>query len=103
MVRGGVVKIPDWFASAYTGGKTLGVGFGGYFSIIGNGGGWGTALVATSVPNINNNPDQTGVDYVPLLGYPIGSPDRADRLGYDTLHSYILADIYDGMILSPTD
>jgi len=28
---------PDWYAARFTGGNTLGVGFGGYYSIIGNG------------------------------------------------------------------
>lgn len=32
MVRGGSLRIPAWFAKAYTGGASLGLGFGGYYS-----------------------------------------------------------------------
>ena len=43
--RGGVTPIPQWFADRFTGGDTLGVGFGGYFSIISSGS-FGPALAA---------------------------------------------------------
>ena len=32
-IQGGTTIIPDWFANAYLGGRKLGLGFGGYYSI----------------------------------------------------------------------
>jgi len=54
-IRGGVLRIPDWFAERYTGGKTLGVGFGGYWSGVANAS-QGPALYAT------DHPSQEGLD-----------------------------------------
>jgi len=70
LLYGGFTPIPQWFADSYTGGKTLGVGFGGNFSIASNGGGFGPSLAAIASPNPSLNPDRSGLDYVPLVGYP---------------------------------
>jgi len=76
--RGGTLRIPQWFADSYTGGRSLGVGFGGYFSIM-SGGSWGPALAAVSDPDINASPDRSALNNVPLLGYPGNAPDRCHR------------------------
>jgi uncharacterized repeat protein (TIGR01451 family) len=78
MDRGGVTPIPQWFADRFTNGDTLGVGFGGYFSVISSGG-YGPALAAIAPPDINTNPDRTSLPNIPLLGYPYGSGVRAHR------------------------
>ena len=76
--RGGMLQIPQWFANRYTGGDTLGVGFGGYFSIISTAS-FGPALAAIAAPNLAVNPDDSALGNIPLLGYPYGSPDLAHR------------------------
>jgi hypothetical protein len=76
--RGGTMPIPQWFADRYTGGKTLGVGFGGYFNVTATAS-FGPALAAVSPPDLSTNPNQSALDNVPLVGYPSGAPDRAHR------------------------
>jgi len=76
--RGGMVQIPQWFANSYTGGDTLGVGFGGYFSVISSAS-VGPALAAIAPPNPSANPIGSSLSNIPLLGYPFGAPDRAHR------------------------
>jgi PKD repeat protein len=76
--RGGVTPIPQWFADRFTGGMTLGVGFGGYFSVISSGS-LGPALAAIAPPDPTANPDRSALANVPLVGYPYGSGVRADR------------------------
>lgn len=76
--RGGTLRIPQWFADRYTDGKTLGVGFGGYFSIVGTAS-FGPALAAVSDPDVSASPDRSALDNVPLIGYPSNAPDRAHR------------------------
>ena len=76
--RGGIVQIPQWFADAYTGGDTLGVGFGGYFSINSTAS-MGPALAAIAPPNPSVNADDSSLPNVPLLGYPDGGPARGQR------------------------
>ncbi len=49
--QGGMTAIPQMWANQYAGGKRLAVGFGGYYSVLGNGGSsYGPALVAISPP-----------------------------------------------------
>jgi hypothetical protein len=81
--RGGAVDIPSWFASRYTGGKRLGVGFGGYFSIISDGS-LGPALCAVAHPDPDAVPHKGYIEQLPLLGYPFvpnppGPPVRCQR------------------------
>jgi hypothetical protein len=76
--RGGFLEIPQWFANSYTGGKTLGVGFGGYYSIIGSGS-FGPALAAIDHPNIQSNPHLSSLANTALIGYPYNSNTRAER------------------------
>ena len=76
--RGGTLRIPQWFADSYTGGRSLGAGFGGYFSIMA-GGSYGPALAAVNDPDSATNPDRSSLDNVPLVGYPSGAPDRGHR------------------------
>ena len=65
MVRGGTLRIPDWFAAAYTGGRTLGIGFGGYYSGVASASN-GPALFATTDPSRTGSPLPTTA----LLAYP---------------------------------
>ena len=76
--RGGTLRIPQWFADRFTGGKSLAVGFGGYFSGVA-GASFGPALAAVSDPDPVVNPDRSSLDNVPLIGYPSNAPDRAHR------------------------
>jgi hypothetical protein len=76
--RGGVLRIPQWFANRYTDGKSLGVGFGGYFSIISSAS-VGPSLAAVDDPDIHKNPTRSALANVPLIGYPFGAPDRGHR------------------------
>lgn len=62
--RGGTLEIPVWFADKYTGGKRLGVGFGGYYSIF-EGGSYGPTLSAAAEPAAGQPPAS-----VTLLAYP---------------------------------
>jgi hypothetical protein len=48
--HGGFTRIPEWFAKKYTKGRTLGMGFGGYSSIISSGVSMGPALFAVKDP-----------------------------------------------------
>lgn len=57
-IRGGVLRIPDWFAERYTDGKTLGLGFGGYWSGVASAS-QGPALYATSDPTREGQDFQT--------------------------------------------
>jgi hypothetical protein len=85
MTRGGVLGIPSWFASAYTGGRRLGVGFGGPFSAATSGpASMGPALGAFAPPQISSNPHKSSLSTTDLLGYPFNatpytSPDRGHR------------------------
>lgn len=76
--RGGCVRLPKWFANAYTGGKSLGVGFGGNWSVITTAS-LGPALCAVTDPDVSTQPDRSFVKTVPLVGYPFGAPGRVDR------------------------
>ncbi|MDX2004368.1 MAG: hypothetical protein SFU83_03745 [Meiothermus sp.] len=67
MVRGGVLRIPGWFAQAYTGGRSLGLGFGGYYSIIAQGS-QGPSLFAAHDPD----PRSPLLETLPLLSFPQG-------------------------------
>ncbi len=82
-VRGGCLDVPRWFADRYTGGKTLGVGFGGYFSIFQTGS-LGPALCAIDHPDPNAVQHKGYLEQIPLVGYPLankppGPPDRCHR------------------------
>ncbi|WIA10277.1 hypothetical protein OEZ85_010472 [Tetradesmus obliquus] len=63
-VRGGSLQIPCWFADAYLGGRSLGLGFGGYYSIIGPGS-MGPALAAVHEVTDDNSVD-AAPDTAPL-------------------------------------
>lgn len=72
-VRGGSLQIPRWFADAYLGGRSLGLGFGGYYSIIGPGS-MGPALAAvheiTDDNSVDAAPDTASLrDAVTLLSH----------------------------------
>ena len=82
---GGVTAIPVDFANQYCGGKRLGAGFGGYYSIVGVGPAHlGPALCAFAPPSLSANPDLSSLPFNNLVGYPFNStpytaPDRAHR------------------------
>jgi hypothetical protein len=76
--RGGTLRIPRWFADRFTKGRSLGVGFGGYFSIV-NGASFGPALAAVNDPDVKANPPHSALDNVVLVGYPANAPDRGHR------------------------
>ena len=71
---GGVLPIPAWFEQAYTPGKRLAAGFGGYMSSGVTSQSQGPALAAFG-PNLADYPDQSQVsNYTPLVGYPFVDP-----------------------------
>jgi len=70
---GGVIVLPRAFAEQYTGGKTLALGFGGYYSICAAAS-RGPALGVISEPD----PRQTSVPVIPLLYHPHHSPAARD-------------------------
>jgi hypothetical protein len=68
--QGCVVSIPSWFADAYTGGKRLAAGCGGYFSIMTTGpDSMGPAISAFSPPGTSGG----SVPFVNLVGYPFSN------------------------------
>ena len=95
--RGGMMQIPQWFATDYTGGKTLGVGWGGYFSIIGSGS-LGPSLAAINPPDPTANPPLSAVSGIAMLGYPTNQPSKGRRdAGIFSGTAYFpLVDILDG-------
>lgn len=70
---GGVIALPRAFAEQYTGGKTLALGFGGYYSICAAAS-RGPALGAIPEPD----PQQHAVPVTPLLCHPHASPAARD-------------------------
>jgi hypothetical protein len=74
---GGVTRLPREFADRYTGGRTLALGFGGYYSIVAAAS-RGPALAAIAEP-VPGKPD---LDMVELLAYPwekeFGAPRDGD-------------------------
>lgn len=82
---GGITPIPRWFADAYCGGRRLGAGFGGYFSIVGVGPAHlGPALCAFAPPDLAINPNLSTLAFNDLVGYPFNltpytAPDRCHR------------------------
>ena len=70
---GGVLTLPRAFADRYTGGKTLALGFGGYYSICGPAS-RGPALGAIPDPNAG----QTSVPVTALLYHPHDAPAPRD-------------------------
>lgn len=70
---GGVIALPNAFAGRHTGGQTLALGFGGYYSICAAAS-RGPALGAIPMPD----PQQTAVPVTPLLHHPHGSPAPRD-------------------------
>lgn len=88
---GGMTAIPAWFATAYTGGKRLGVGFGGYWSIVATGpASMGPALGA--IDPASGSPSST-LPNVPLVNYPYNvtpytSPDRMHRADVDYVNNF---------------
>jgi hypothetical protein len=80
--RGGALDIPAWFAKRYTSGKTLGVGFGGYFSAT-QSGSMGPALCAIQHPDTKTAKDRGAVEQIPLIGYPFtAKPGKAADRGH---------------------
>lgn len=70
---GGIIALPPGFAARYTGGQTLALGFGGYYSICAAAS-RGPALGAIAFPA----PDQSVVPVTPLLIYPHNAPAPRD-------------------------
>jgi len=70
---GGVIRLPEAFAAEYTGGRTLGLGFGGYYSICAPAS-RGPALGAIATPD----PEAEEVDLLEMLVYPHKSPAPRD-------------------------
>ena len=78
-VRGGTLRIPQWFAERYTEGKTLGIGFGGYWSGVATAS-QGPALYASTEPRTAGQTLQTQT----LIAYSYGdcaiiTPDNVRR------------------------
>ncbi|MCL1874229.1 MAG: dockerin type I domain-containing protein [Clostridiales bacterium] len=70
---GGVTNIPEGFAAAYTGGKTLGMGFGGAYSNGANAYSYGPSLAAVSLPSTGGT-----MDMQPVFYYPRSNPATRD-------------------------
>jgi hypothetical protein len=70
-VRGGSLRIPKWFADKYTRGRSLGIGFGGYYSIWGPGS-KGPHLSAVRHPT--KEKPGSGLDTMVLVDYPATGP-----------------------------
>jgi hypothetical protein len=81
---GGVLPIPQWFATQYTKGRRLGAGFGGYWSIVNTGPAhMGPALCAFSPPP-TTLAQGSSLQFTNLVGYPFNAkpytdPDRCHR------------------------
>jgi len=74
---GGVTRLPAGFAEKYTGGRTFGLGFGGYYSICASTS-QGPALAASAEPD----PAEAALDAIPLLLYPWNGGHPAPRDGH---------------------
>lgn len=84
-LRGGSLAIPAAFADQYLDGRRFGIGFGGYYNIIGRGS-MGPALFAISEPGSST----TGLNPVPLLSHPADvqySDNWANRPTNYSIHS----------------
>jgi hypothetical protein len=77
-VRGGALEIPKWFADKYLGGRSLGVGFGGYYDKPMKGMSMGPSLVAVRHP-ANGVETGTLAGPVELLGYGFGAENIERR------------------------
>jgi hypothetical protein len=82
-VMRGCVPIPQWFAQTYTRGRRIAVGFGGYFSLMNNGGvSLGPSLWAIDPPT---SPHMSTIDATTLVSYhppnprPYTRPMRCQR------------------------
>ncbi|MBN1420550.1 MAG: hypothetical protein JXP34_17360 [Planctomycetes bacterium] len=73
---GGVIRLPDAFADGCTGGRSLAIGFGGYYSICAPAS-KGPALAAIFAPD----PAKDELDVVELLAYPWSKDAAAPRDG----------------------
>ena len=83
MTNFGVTHLPAWFAAQYTNGKRLGIGSGGYRSILITGpASHGPATCAIDPPTAA---PRAGIPWTPLVGYPAQgnppytTPDRCHR------------------------
>jgi len=65
-MRGGSTQIPKWFAERFTGGRTLGVGFGGYYSGVSECS-WGPFLAAVRPPR----KEGVELDALTLIDHPV--------------------------------
>jgi hypothetical protein len=78
-VQGGITRIPKWFAEQYLNGKSLGVGFGGYFSLMSSGDvSLGPALHCVVPPTLPQNPHLSTLLSTKLLGYTWSARARRD-------------------------
>lgn len=88
-VRGGTLQIPRWFADAYLGGRSLGLGFGGYYSIIGPGS-MGPVLTAVEEPDDDASEAQQLRDAVTLISHA-ATNDQFERFGWRPRDYWIAA------------
>jgi hypothetical protein len=81
---GGVLPVPDWFATQFTQGRRLAAGFGGYWSIVATGPAhMGPALCAFAPPPPETTKGSS-LEFTNLVGYPFNAkpytePDRCHR------------------------
>lgn len=77
--------IPSWFANAYTSGRRIGVGCGGYQSIAATGPvSSGPAATAVNPPNPNSNPASSSLSFTNLVGYPFGGTPAQRNSDYNS-------------------
>jgi len=70
MVMGGVVGIPDWFATQYLGGKRIALGFGGAYSTMGqNGPGSAGPAMTAIAPPPPSTPQFSALADTPLIAH----------------------------------
>jgi hypothetical protein len=89
MALGGMVNIPSDFATAYTSGRRLGLGFGGYHSLTNVGpASLGPALCAVDPPSLSLADADTLPAFTELVGYPSGVGDRVKRFTTDIINYF---------------
>lgn len=91
-VRGGAMEIPQWFADRYLGGRSLGVGFGGYYIDVMKGMSMGPSLVAVSHPK-NGVGSGTLTDPIELLGYGWGDGPQYIKSRYCRRNTEFVVDV----------
>jgi VanZ family protein len=76
--RGGFIEIPEWFRAEFLKGDYLGIGHGGYYSIVASAS-FGPSLSVFDKKNLHKYRSHSDIPGKMLLGYPINSNARCWR------------------------